>query len=210
MDYFIISILWLGYCFLHSYLISVRFSNYMKKLFQKYYAFYRVFYNLFSLLLLIPLIDYSNNIDKYIIIHYEYPYSIIRFVFLIGSLILFFWAFFFDYDSLSFFGIRQIFNMQKKDMIKSQIRLKKNGLLGLCRHPMYFALIIYLWCQTFRKIDIIINSILTTYILIGTILEEKKLEVEFGEDYFSYKSEVPMLIPFTKKIKKGNNCSYRN
>ena len=66
---------------------------------------------------------------------------------------------------------------------------------------MYLCLIIYLWSQTFRLIDIVVNSILTVYVLIGTILEEKKLVLEFGDYYIKYQQEVPMLIPFTKKLK---------
>jgi len=65
---------------------------------------------------------------------------------------------------------------------------------------MYLCLIIYLLCQTFRLVDIIVNSILTVYIIIGTLLEEKKLVLEFGDYYIKYQREVPMLIPFTKKF----------
>jgi methanethiol S-methyltransferase len=83
------------------------------------------------------------------------------------------------------------------------IEIKKNGLLGIIRHPMYLCLIIYLWCQTFRLIDIILNLVLTVYVIIGTILEEKKLVLEFGDYYVKYQQEIPMLIPFTKKHKAG-------
>jgi len=120
-------------------------------------------------------------------------------VLMYGSLLLFFWAFFFNYDSLSFFGIRQILNFGKVISINPSAAIKKNGLLGVLRHPMYLALIIYLWSQTFKLIDILINIVLTIYVLIGTILEEKKLVLEFGEAYVKYQQEVPMLIPFTKK-----------
>ena len=78
------------------------------------------------------------------------------------------------------------------------IGIKQKGLLGVVRHPMYLALIIYLWMQTFRVVDIIVNIILTIYVIIGTILEEKKLILEFGEAYKQYQKKVPMLIPFTK------------
>jgi protein-S-isoprenylcysteine O-methyltransferase Ste14 len=116
-----------------------------------------------------------------------------------GSLLLFFWAFFFSYDPLSFFGIRQILNFNKNKEKNSTAEIKQNGLLGIIRHPMYLALIIYLWCQTFRVVDIIINTILTIYVIIGTILEEKKLVLEFGDAYKHYQQQVPMLIPFTNK-----------
>jgi protein-S-isoprenylcysteine O-methyltransferase Ste14 len=112
---------------------------------------------------------------------------------------IFFWAFFIDYDSLSFFGIRQILDFGKtKKKINSSEDLKRNGLLGLVRHPMYFALIVYLWCQIFTVASIIVNIVLTIYIIMGTILEEKKLVLEFGDAYVKYQQEVPMLIPFKK------------
>jgi protein-S-isoprenylcysteine O-methyltransferase Ste14 len=118
-----------------------------------------------------------------------------------GSLLMFFWAFFFNYDSLSFFGIRQIMNFGKTKNTNPSAGIKKNGLLGVIRHPMYLCLIIYLWCQTFRMVDIIVNVILTVYVIIGTILEEKKLILEFGDYYKKYQQEVPMLIPFIKRLK---------
>ena len=66
---------------------------------------------------------------------------------------------------------------------------------------MYLALIIYLWSQTFRVADIVVNIVLTIYVIIGTVLEEKKLVLEFGDAYRKYQQEVPMLVPFTKKGK---------
>ena len=198
MKYLLIALLWTGYCALHSYLISTGFTNLMTRLLKKYYAFYRIFYVVISIVLLIPIINYSTEIDNIIIISYGYYLNIIRIVLTYGSLLMFFWAFFFDYDSLSFFGIRQILNLFKPKKINSSDEIKRKGLLGLMRHPMYFALIIYLWCQTHRMVDIIGNSILTIYIIIGTILEEKKLVLEFGDTYIKYQQEVPMLIPFTK------------
>jgi len=116
-----------------------------------------------------------------------------------GSLIMFFWAFFFDYDSMSFFGIRQIINFGKVNEINAQGTIKKKGLLGVIRHPMYLALIIFLWTNTFNTLDILVNTILTIYVIIGTLLEEKKLVLEFGNAYKKYQDEVPMLIPFTKR-----------
>ena len=199
MKYLLIALLWTGYVSLHSFLISIRFTNLMSRLLKKYYAFYRLFYVLISFILLIPLINYASQLDDKVIISYDSTISIVRYILIAGSLLMFFWAFFFNYDSLSFFGIRQILNFGKEKKINPQEGIKKNGLLGIMRHPMYLALIIYLWCQTFRVIDIIVNSLLTIYIIIGTILEEKKLVLEFGDAYKKYQQEVPMLIPFFKK-----------
>jgi protein-S-isoprenylcysteine O-methyltransferase Ste14 len=201
MKYMVIILLWAGYCALHSFLISVRFTAMMNRLLKKYYAFYRLFYILISLALIIPLLRYGDRVDTQIIITYGLPLTILRYILTAGSLIMFFWAFFFDYDSLSFFGIRQILHMNKTKEADAPGELKRNGLLGLMRHPMYLALIIFIWCQTSRVVDIVVNTVLTVYVVIGTILEERKLVLEFGDNYVRYQREVPMLIPFTKKKK---------
>jgi methanethiol S-methyltransferase len=198
MKYFLIILMWSGYCALHSYLISIGFTKLMNRLLKKYYAFYRLFYILISLFLLIPLINYTGQLDDKVIIVYGHYLNILRHILIYSSLMMFFWAFFFDYDSLSFFGIRQILNFGKTNEIKPSNEIKKSGLLGMMRHPMYLALIIYLWCQTSKMADIVVNFVLTVYIIIGTILEEKKLVLEFGETYIQYQKEVPMIIPFTK------------
>ena len=198
MKYLLITLLWTGYCALHSYLISISFTNLMKRSLKKYYAFYRLFYVLISFILLVPLINFTLQFDNEVIITYVFPLSIVRYVLISGSLLLFVWAFFFDYDSLSFFGIRQILNFGKSENINLSKEIRKRGLLGIIRHPMYFALLVYLWCQTVSTADLIVNIVLTLYIIIGTRLEEKKLVLEFGDSYIRYQQEVPMLIPFTK------------
>ena len=195
--------MWSGYCALHSYLISIGFTNLMKRCLKQYYAFYRLFYILISLFLLIPLINYTGELDHKVIIVYGHYLDILRQIFIFSSFIMFFWAFFFDYDALSFFGIRQILKFGKTNEIKSSNEIKKRGLLGMMRHPMYFALIIYLWFQTTKLADIVVNIVLTVYVIIGTILEEKKLVLEYGETYLEYQKEVPMIIPFVK-VKKSN------
>ena len=198
MNYLFVASIWIGYCALHNYLISIGFTNLMTRLLKNYYAFYRFFYILISLILLIPLINFTAQSDTRIIITYGYTLSIIRYALISGALLMFFWAFFFNYDSLSFFGIRQILSFGKIKKINPTEEIRRNGLLGIMRHPMYLALIIYLWCQTFRMMDIVINLILTIYVIIGTRLEENKLVLEFGDMYIKYQQEVPMLIPFTK------------
>jgi protein-S-isoprenylcysteine O-methyltransferase Ste14 len=198
MKYLLIACLWAAYCSLHSFLISIRFTKLMTRLLRNYYAFYRLFYVVLSFILLVLLINFTAHADNTILITYPLPLNILRYILISGSLIMFAWAFFFNYDSLSFFGIRQILNFVKKKKINPSDEIKKNGLLGINRHPMYFALIIYLWCQTFRAADLVVNTVLTIYIIIGTLLEEKKLVLEFGDSYIKYQEEVPMLIPFTK------------
>lgn len=43
---------------------------------------------------------------------------------------------------------------------------------------------------------ILLNVIFTSYLIVGTYLEEKKLIGEFGEKYLAYQKRVSMLIPY--------------
>ncbi len=199
MSYLLVVILWTLYCALQSFLISVRFTALMTRLLKNYYAFYRLFYVVISLVLLVPLIQFTGEFESPVIMTYDAPLSVARYALMSGSLALFFWAFLFDYDTLSFFGIRQILNFAKPKTTAAPVELKQNGLLGMVRHPMYLALILYLWCQTVRMMDLVVNTLLTLYVLIGTWLEERKLVLEFGEAYLGYQRQVPMLIPFAKR-----------
>lgn len=197
MNYIVIALIWAVYCVLHSYLISIQFTQRMKLVLKDYYAFYRLFYVFVSTLLLIPVFIYTHPLASEVIITYHPPWSVIRFALMMSSLLVFVRAFLIDYDLLFFFGFRQILMFGKKS-VEPHGTIKRKGLLGVVRHPMYLALIIYLWCQTFRLSDIVVNAVLTVYVVIGTILEEKKLVLEFGNDYLQYQHEVPMLIPFVR------------
>ena len=198
MKYLVIILLWAVYCFLHSFMISIWFSNIMKRLLRNFYAFYRLFYVLVSSLLLLPLIRYTIQLDHEVVITYSTTFNIFRYILIALGTIVFMKAFLIDYDVLHFLGLRQALKFNSAENETSKSELKKNGLLGIVRHPMYFAVVILLWCNTFTIADIIVNAVLTIYVFIGTLLEERKLVIEFGDSYVRYQSEVPMLIPFTK------------
>lgn len=198
MKYFIIILTWSAYCYLHSYLISIKFTDYMIRSLKNYYAFFRIFYIVISLVLLVILINYTDSLGAENVIVLTTPWKIIRYILTAVTLTIFFWAFFFNYDALEFFGIRQIINFKKIKETNASEKIKKNGLLGIIRHPMYLALIVFLWVNTVSITDIVVNITLTIYVIIGTILEEKKLVLQFGDAYIKYQKEVPMLIPFIK------------
>ena len=43
---------------------------------------------------------------------------------------------------------------------------------------------------------LIVNIILTIYLVIGAVLEERKLIIELGDNYQDYRERVSMLFPF--------------
>ncbi len=66
------------------------------------------------------------------------------------------------------------------------------------RHPLYFAtLLVLLGIFLLLPTDLMLvaSGVGWAYLLLGTRLEEAKLIRLFGEQYLSYRRQVPMLIP---------------
>lgn len=193
-----IGLIWAAYCAIHSYLISIRFTEIMKQWLKDYYAFYRLFYVIISFIILIPVVHYTHLWASPDFISYGFIINIIRYSLMAVAVFIFIKAFLIDYDILTFAGIRQMLQF-RKPVKQGQGDIKKTGLLGIVRHPLYLGVILFIWCNTFSITDMVINSVLTAYIFIGTLLEERKLILEFGESYIQYKKEVPMIIPWKRK-----------
>jgi len=117
---------------------------------------------------------------------------------LIAAGLMIIWAFL-SYDTLEFIGIRQITGVGARMKDTSSKTITYKGLLGVVRHPMYLATIIFMWSLNSTRVDILVHLVLTLYILIGIKLEKRKLIKQFGLSYIDYQKKVPALIPFTKK-----------
>lgn len=49
-------------------------------------------------------------------------------------------------------------------------------------------------------VNLPVRIILSLHLIIGTLLEERKLVQELGEPYIRYQQQVPMLIPWRGRI----------
>lgn len=79
-----------------------------------------------------------------------------------------------------------------------QSELKKEGILGIIRHPLYTAtILITIGFLLFdpRLASLISVICIYVYLFIGIRLEEKKLTKKYGQLYIDYKEEVPSLFP---------------
>jgi methanethiol S-methyltransferase len=64
------------------------------------------------------------------------------------------------------------------------------------RHPLYLYCLIMIWsCPDLTADRLLFNVSWTAWIFVGTILEERDLRSQFGEQYRAYQMEAPMLIP---------------
>jgi protein-S-isoprenylcysteine O-methyltransferase Ste14 len=116
------------------------------------------------------------------------------------------------YDMLQFLGIRQIKSGKSHSSLTESGEIDTSGILSLTRHPWYLAAIIFLWVD-YREMyfsTLIVNVLLTTYLFIGTVLEERKLIIEFGDSYKDYMHRLSMLFPtkwIFSKLFVDNNAS---
>lgn len=195
--YLYVAVLWGGYAFLHSFLVSIRFTDWLRGKTGRFYRLHRLTYNLFSAILLVLLFDYTHRLDQNWLIRFTGPWQIVQILLLMGSVIMMILAFF-TYDPLEFLGIRQMVGLTGRGSTEqdNSTRISKHGILGVVRHPMYLATIIMMWSLNSGGVDILVHSILTVYILIGIQREEKKLVARFGRSYEEYQEQVPALIPF--------------
>lgn len=76
-------------------------------------------------------------------------------------------------------------------------RLALRGPYLWIRHPLYFFMLILIWATPDVKADRLLFDVLwTSWIVLGTHLEERDLVAEFGESYRRYQGTVPMLLPW--------------
>ena len=93
-------------------------------------------------------------------------------------------------DTLSFMGLRQLFEKEKTGTLVT------SGFYRYMRHPLYTFGLLFIWLTpavTLNSLTVFVGA--TIYILIGAYFEERKLLRDFGEAYAEYKRKTPMLIP---------------
>jgi methanethiol S-methyltransferase len=194
-DYLILILLWISWCVLHSVMITPSVTQYLKTRFGKTYRFYRLFFNIISVLTLLPVLWYSYSINTEHVFQWTGLLIVVQLITVIISLYLFY-AGSKHYDGLQFMGIRQINQENPHNLISESGELDTKDILCVTRHPWYLGSIMIIWARNLHTEAIVINVILTAYLIFGTILEERKLSSEFGDQYRDYQKRVSMLFPF--------------
>lgn len=72
------------------------------------------------------------------------------------------------------------------------------GILGWVRHPLYLAAFILLWARNLNAADLVTSTVLSVYLVIGAMIEEKRLEREWGQGWKDYRRRVSACLPIKK------------
>lgn len=195
MKYLFAAVLWILWCTLHSALISITVTDFLKRALGDKYRFYRLLFNTVSLATLIPVVYYSISIRQAPVFRWESHLVIVKYLLLVTSISLFI-AGARHYSMLQLLGIRQIKTGRATPTLSEYDTFDTSGILGAVRHPWYTAGIIVVWARDMSLSTFLVNIIISAYFVIGTILEEKKLLLEFGEKYREYQKNVSMFIPY--------------
>jgi methanethiol S-methyltransferase len=80
--------------------------------------------------------------------------------------------------------------------------LKVSGPYRWVRHPLYLFSLIMIWSYpTLTSDRLLLNILWSVWVVVATMLEERDLVDEFGDNYRNYQKKVPMLIPYKLPLK---------
>jgi protein-S-isoprenylcysteine O-methyltransferase Ste14 len=181
----------------HSFMISITAVTFLEKKLKHTFQYYRLFFNLFSTVSFFWILWYSSGNKGQLIFQWEGWLQIIQILLLFSSAVLFL-AGGRNYDFLQFIGLRQVLGGTSHTSISETDKINTSGILGITRHPWYLGAILFIWSvsKDIYTAPLIVKIIWTAYLIIGTFLEERKLVIEYGDEYFRYKQKVSMLFPF--------------
>jgi len=126
------------------------------------------------------------------------PQGIIRWLMravFILAILGFYWGFR-ALGSFDTFGLSPILNnLRGKDPLPMPFIVR--GPYRWVRHPLYFFSLLLIWSCPDLSLDRLLYNILwSTWIIVGSVLEERDLVADFGKPYRDYQRKVPMLIPW--------------
>jgi protein-S-isoprenylcysteine O-methyltransferase Ste14 len=197
--HFLLYFLLIIWCALHSFLISMPVNNWLSKQDVRLRGTYRLVYSLFAGLTLLPLLWVQYSLPQEIIFSWSgwlrIPQLLLlayALIFLIGGQLV--------YDLSYLVGIRQWQTWQQGKELP-MLPFTSKGVLHYVRHPWYSAGFPILWTVgPITDANWPSRLIFTFYLIIGTVLEERKLLQELGEPYRQYCQQVPMLFPWKGRV----------
>ena len=193
--YLSVAFAWSAYLALHSAMISITVTDYLRSILGDRFRFYRLFFNLVAIATLIPLVRYTTGVKGEMLFAWDGTLVVVKWAMLAVGAMLFV-AGSLHYDMWQFLGLRQLRAGASQALINTSGTLDDTGVLGAIRHPYYTATILLFWSHDIDTTALVVNVVVTVYVVIGTWLEERKLCLELGETYRDYQARVSMFVPW--------------
>jgi methanethiol S-methyltransferase len=195
MSYFLLAALWLGWCALHSALIATTLTSRLRGRLGANFRWYRIFYNTAAVLTLVPVMIYSQSLKTSPFLVWAGWSRTVQFLMVAAATGLFLGGSR-QYDLRQFLGLRRIGEENVCLTLSESCELKNTGVLGVIRHPWYVGGMLLVWARDLDLAVCITNLVLTAYLVLGAVLEERRLVKGFGDEYRRYQKEVSMFFPW--------------
>jgi protein-S-isoprenylcysteine O-methyltransferase Ste14 len=190
LSHIILAILWILFGVLHSLLAAGWFKEIVQKRLGRQFRYYTFGYSILATLNLAGILAYQLSMPQIWLwvmpiwaqIAMLIPLS--AGIYIMGALIR---KYFFALSGISVFYKNQ-----------APVILELGGWHRYVRHPLYFGTLLFVWSLFFifpTWGNLIACMIITAYTLAGTVLEERKLVMQFGSEYIEYQRRVPMILP---------------
>jgi len=180
------------YGVVHSFLASLWLKALVRRLAgAEAERWYRLIYNAFAVVSLVPVLAMVALLPDRTLYAIPFPFTILTVG--VQALALLALAYgVWQTGVWSFLGIQQFLNPTKQ----KQPRLVLDGLYRYVRHPLYTAGLALIWLNPVMTLNLLALILsLTAYLVLGAMVEERKLVREHGVDYEAYRQNTPMLIP---------------
>ncbi len=199
--------------FLHSLLAADLVKETARRWFgNQFRRYYRLFYNFFALTSFVPVLVVAAYTPDHTLYLVPLPWSGMMILGQVLSIIVMIIGVM-QKDGKRILGLRLLAEIIGKTRPGSHENQGENalvttGLYRYVRHPIYAAGIVFLWLMPLMTNNLLtINLGLTSFVIIGAILEERKLVKVFGKTYTDYAAVTPKFIPFSKWNKPEGNSS---
>ena len=166
---------------------------------SKYQGFYRLIYSAVSVFTLLPVLYFYWQLPDRSLYSVPAPFSWLMFGLqaagLIGLTVSVMQS-----GAMAFVGVQQAADYFSGNDIAKQSGLGEvlvvHGLYRYMRHPLYTFSMLLLWASpAMTRNSLILVVLISVYFIVGSYIEESRLEQDFGEDYAAYKQKVGRFIP---------------
>ncbi|MBA3032539.1 MAG: hypothetical protein KKF85_04220 [Gammaproteobacteria bacterium] len=188
---------WVAYAGLHSLLAALTVKAWVTQRWPRFAPSYRLTYNAIAIVALLPLAWATYATPGDWLWRWTGFAAWIANILTVAALAGF-WLSSGTYDMGEFLGTRPW--RDKRSDAAEHDGFRISPLHRLVRHPWYALGLLLIWTRDMNAPFLVSAVAISLYFVIGSRLEERKLEAHFGAVYRDYKEKVPGLIPLPWKV----------
>jgi len=192
MELVLLALGWLAYAALHSLLAALVVKTCLTRRWPALAPWYRLVFNIQSVVLVLPLLWATWAIPGDWLWRWTGAWAWLANGLALAALAGF-WFSSGTYDMGEFLGLKPL--RERRSDAAEHDALRISPLHRFVRHPWYALALLLIWTRDMNAPLLVSAAAITLYFLIGSRLEERKLEAHFGAAYQSYREKVPGLLP---------------